>query len=54
MTSNTNTTVYFEFLMRPGLEIHLGQGFGLGIEPEVGVLGTALIVMPQITAMMTL
>lgn len=54
VVSNTETKLYLELLVRPGLDIHLTETVGLNTEMKFGLLNNDFIFLPQLNALVTL
>jgi hypothetical protein len=48
-TSTTTTHIYFEFLVKPGVELSLSKQVGLLLETRFGVLRTGFLFSPQLS-----
>lgn len=52
--SSSNTTLYIETLVRPGIFMPLTSGLALNMEAKFGLLGTAFIFLPNVQVTFTL
>lgn len=52
--STTDTSVYLEFLVRPGIFVGLSNSVALSVEPKFGVLRSDFIFLPQVSAVFPL